>query len=184
MYLIEFIFTLFAKSLPLDPVAWIWDQVLVLGDQCIFQVALGLLSLLEKSFFTMNDLSDVAAVLKDLSGSPILAEALMVDGEPLKKRERWRPLYTCVEAQKIDSTLWAAFLKDLQRFEETVLHVENSPRKLAMRMRASVGDEDPSEDERREEAEQSKMAEVRYAMFDWPLNLFPRSSRHDKRYRC
>ena len=70
MYLIEWIFTLFAKSLPLDPVAWIWDQVLVLGDQCIFQAALGLLSLLEESFFTMNELGDVAAVLKDLSASP------------------------------------------------------------------------------------------------------------------
>ena len=63
-YLIEWIFCLFAKSLPLEPTAWIWDQVLVLGDQLIFQCALGLLQLLEPRFLTMHELSDVAVVLK------------------------------------------------------------------------------------------------------------------------
>ena len=29
LYLVEWIFTLFAKSLPLEPVAWLWDRVLV-----------------------------------------------------------------------------------------------------------------------------------------------------------
>ena len=33
LYLIEWSFTLFAKSLPAEPVAWIWDQVLLLGDE-------------------------------------------------------------------------------------------------------------------------------------------------------
>lgn len=50
LYLVEWVFTLFAKSLPQEPVAWIWDQILLLGDQRIFQVALGILKLLESKF--------------------------------------------------------------------------------------------------------------------------------------
>ena len=89
----------------------------------------------------------------------------MVDGEPLKKRERWRPFFECVEGQKVDPTLWAGFLTDLQRFEEDVLLVENSPRQLAMRMRASIGGDDDDDDsrspERSEKIEQGKMAAAR-----------------------
>ena len=50
LYLVEWVFTLFAKSLPQEPVAWVWDQILLLGDQRIFQVALGILKLLERKF--------------------------------------------------------------------------------------------------------------------------------------
>ena len=77
LYLIEWIFTLFAKSLPQEPVAWIWDQVLLLGDQRIFQVALGILKLLESKFLGMAELDEISAVLKDLMGSPTLFEALV-----------------------------------------------------------------------------------------------------------
>eukprot|EP01052_Picozoa_sp_SAG31_P023738 SAG31_NODE_1976_length_6750_cov_8.060893_5_plen_194_part_00 len=54
LYLVEWIFTLFAKSLPLEPVAWLWDRILVLGDRAIFEAAIGLLSLLEKAFLAMS----------------------------------------------------------------------------------------------------------------------------------
>jgi len=74
LYLIEWIFTLFAKSLPDEPVSWIWDQVLLQGDEHIFQAALGLLNLLESKLLAMNDLGEIASVLKDLMHSPILSE--------------------------------------------------------------------------------------------------------------
>jgi hypothetical protein len=72
--LIEWIFTLFAKSLPDEPVSWIWDQVLLLGDEYIFQAALGVLNLLESKLLAMDDLGEIASVLKDLMHSPILSE--------------------------------------------------------------------------------------------------------------
>ena len=74
LYLIEWIFTLFAKSLPDEPVSWIWDHVLLLGDEHIFQSALGLLNLLESKLLAMDDLGEIASVLKDLMHSPILSE--------------------------------------------------------------------------------------------------------------
>ena len=66
----------------------------------------------------------------------------MSDGEePLtrnRKRERWRPLYDSVESSKVDEQLWADFLSELQQFEAAI-GVPNSPKKLAMRLRASTG---------------------------------------------
>ena len=50
LYLVEWVLTLCAKSLPQEPVAWVWGQILLLGDQRIFQVALGILKLLERKF--------------------------------------------------------------------------------------------------------------------------------------
>lgn len=143
-YLVEWIFTLFAKALPLEPTAWIWDQILVLGDQLIFQCALGLLNLLEPNLLTMTDLSDVALVFKDLTASPVLFEALtavnssgMSATEPtMKKRDRWRPLYDCVGAQVVDCDLWASFLTRLSNFE-TSLGIVDSPKTLSMRLRLS-----------------------------------------------
>ena len=80
---------------------------------------------------------------QDLTASPVLFEALTVsDGEePLtrnRKRERWRPLYDSVESSKVDEQLWADFLSELQQFEAAI-GVPNSPKKLAMRLRASTG---------------------------------------------
>jgi hypothetical protein len=64
LYLIEWIFTLFAKSLPAEPVSWIWDQVLLLGDEHIFQAALAVLHILESKLLVMDDLGEIATVLK------------------------------------------------------------------------------------------------------------------------
>ena len=141
-YLVEWIFTLFAKTLPLEPTAWIWDQVLVLGDQLIFQCALGLLHLLEPKLLIMSEISDIAPVFRDLSASPVLFEALTAVSsggltEPTaKKRDRWRPLYECVEAQAVNGELWASFLTSLSSFESSV-GVADSSTTLAMRLRLS-----------------------------------------------
>lgn len=54
--------------------SWIWDQVLLLGDEYIFQAALGVLNLLESKLLAMDDLGEIASVLKDLMHSPILSE--------------------------------------------------------------------------------------------------------------
>jgi hypothetical protein len=145
-YLVEWIFTLFAKALPLEPTAWIWDQILVLGDQLIFQCALGLLHLLEPNLLTMTDLSEVALVFKDLTASPVLFEALTAVNsrefgisatEPtMKKRDRWRPLYDCMRAQAVDCDLWASFLTRLSNFEAS-LGIVDSPKTLSMRLRLS-----------------------------------------------
>ena len=160
-YLVEWIFTLFAKALPLEPTAWIWDQILVLGDQLIFQCALGLLHLLEPKLLTMTDLSEVALVFKDLTASPVLFEALTAVNssgisatEPnMKKRDRWRPLYDCVGAQEVDCDLWASFLTRLSNFEAASLGIADSPTTLSMRLRlsysgASTAEKDSTSPER------------------------------------
>jgi hypothetical protein len=41
LYLVEWVFTLFGKALPQQPLAWIWDRVLLLGDIAVFSAALG-----------------------------------------------------------------------------------------------------------------------------------------------
>ena len=123
LYLIEWIFTLFAKSLPQEPVAWIWDQILLLGDQRIFQIALGILKLLESKFMAMGELDEISAVLKDLMGSPTLFEALLEGRggvEEIKKKDRWLKLYENAEKMKLKASLWKQLLADLQVFEEEI----------------------------------------------------------------
>ena len=170
-YLVEWIFTLFAKTLPLEPTAWIWDQVLVLGDQLIFQCALGLLHLLEPKLLVMSEISDIAPVFRDLTASPVLFEALTAVssgglGEPTaKKRERWRPLYESVEAQAVSSELWASFLTSLSSFESSV-GVADSSTTLAMRLRLSysggtAGETDTSPERNSARFEEEAMAKAR-----------------------
>ena len=170
-YLVEWIFTLFAKTLPLEPTAWIWDQVLVLGDQLIFQCALGLLHLLEPKLLVMSEISDIAPVFRDLTASPVLFEALTAVSsgglaEPTaKKRERWRPLYESVEAQAVSSELWASFLTSLSSFESSV-GVADSSTTLAMRLRLSysggtAGETDTSPERNSANFEEEAMAKAR-----------------------
>ncbi|WKY15807.1 hypothetical protein Q1695_000915 [Nippostrongylus brasiliensis] len=54
LYLIEWIYTLFAKSLPLDITCRVWDVYLRDGDDFIFQTALGILRLYESRLLSME----------------------------------------------------------------------------------------------------------------------------------
>ena len=129
LYLVEWIFTLFAKVLPEEPVGWIWDQILLLGDEHIFKTGLGLLQLLQTKFLAMDDLGAVLMVLKDLEKSHVLAEALFEARDTKDvlfkdlaalKRDRWLSLYRCAEKIKLKPALWKQLLVDLQEFEEQI----------------------------------------------------------------
>ncbi|KJH42099.1 TBC domain protein [Dictyocaulus viviparus] len=54
LYLIEWIYTLYAKSLPLDITCRIWDVYLRDGEEFIFQTALGILRMYESQLLTMD----------------------------------------------------------------------------------------------------------------------------------
>ena len=44
------------------------------ASRYIFQAALGLLNLLESKLLAMDDLGEIASVLKELTNSPVLSE--------------------------------------------------------------------------------------------------------------
>ena len=56
MFLIEWLFTLFAKALPQCCTAWIWDHIFCFGDIWIFKAALGLLKLLEPHLLVQDEM--------------------------------------------------------------------------------------------------------------------------------
>ena len=56
MFLIEWLFTLFAKALPQCCTAWIWDHIFCFGDLWIFKAALGLLKLLEPHLLVQDEM--------------------------------------------------------------------------------------------------------------------------------
>ena len=56
LYLIEWLYTLYAKPLPQCVTAWIWDHVFAFGDRFLFQSALGLLKLLEPHLLLQDDM--------------------------------------------------------------------------------------------------------------------------------
>ena len=80
----------------------------------------------------------------------------------IKKRDRWRRLYDCVQAQAVDSSLWASFLTRLSNFESSV-GIADSPKSLAMRLRMSYSgaDEDTSPERNETSVEEEAMETAR-----------------------
>jgi hypothetical protein len=56
--LVEWLFTLFAKALPAEVVAWVWDQLLVGGEEVLLGAAVAVLQLLEPTLLQVIHFSD------------------------------------------------------------------------------------------------------------------------------
>ncbi|VDK89028.1 unnamed protein product [Onchocerca ochengi] len=69
IYLIEWIYTLYAKSLPFDICCRVWDVFLRDGEQFIFNIALGIMHLYESELENMNDFDAVVYFLTHLPQS-------------------------------------------------------------------------------------------------------------------
>ncbi|MCP9258989.1 TBC1 domain family member 12 [Dirofilaria immitis] len=69
MYLIEWVYTLYAKSLPFDVCCRVWDVFLRDGEQFIFNTALGIMHLYESELENMNDFDAVVHFLTHLPQS-------------------------------------------------------------------------------------------------------------------
>ncbi|EJD74292.1 CBR-TAG-236 protein [Loa loa] len=69
MYLIEWVYTLYAKSLPFDVCCRVWDVFLRDGEQFIFNTALGIMHLYECELENMNDFDAVVHFLTHLPES-------------------------------------------------------------------------------------------------------------------
>ncbi|VDK53225.1 unnamed protein product [Anisakis simplex] len=54
LYLIEWVYTLYAKSLPLDVTCRVWDMFLRDGEEFLFKTALGILRLYERQLLEMD----------------------------------------------------------------------------------------------------------------------------------
>jgi len=54
LYLVDYIYTLFSRSLPLDVASVIWDLFLRDGDQFIFRASLGILAMHETLLYDMD----------------------------------------------------------------------------------------------------------------------------------
>ncbi|CAM5999283.1 unnamed protein product [Sphagnum balticum] len=54
LYLVDYIYTLFSRSLPLDVASVIWDLFLRDGDEFIFRASLGILSMHQTQLFDMD----------------------------------------------------------------------------------------------------------------------------------
>lgn len=65
-YLIEWIMTLFARSLNVDLVARIWDIYMINGIRTIFQTGIVILSIIEKRLLDM-DFDEIMKTLKSLN---------------------------------------------------------------------------------------------------------------------
>lgn len=65
-YLIEWIMTLFSRSLNVDLVARIWDVYLIEGIKAVFQAGIVLLSIFEKKLLDM-DFDEIMKALKTLN---------------------------------------------------------------------------------------------------------------------
>ncbi|VDK84781.1 unnamed protein product [Litomosoides sigmodontis] len=66
MYLIEWVYTLYAKSLPFDVCCRVWDMFLRDGEQFIFNTALGIMHLYEYELESMDDFDAVVHFLTHL----------------------------------------------------------------------------------------------------------------------
>uniref|UniRef100_A0A915PDU6 Rab-GAP TBC domain-containing protein n=1 Tax=Setaria digitata TaxID=48799 RepID=A0A915PDU6_9BILA len=69
IYLIEWIYTLYAKSLPFDVCCRVWDVFLRDGEQFLFSTALGIMHLYEAELENMNDFDAVVHFLTHLPES-------------------------------------------------------------------------------------------------------------------
>ncbi|VDN82148.1 unnamed protein product [Brugia pahangi] len=69
MYLIEWVYTLYAKSLPFDVCCRVWDVLLRDGEQFIFNTALGIMHLYESELENMNDFDAIIHFLTHLPES-------------------------------------------------------------------------------------------------------------------
>ncbi|KHN75498.1 TBC1 domain family member 14 [Toxocara canis] len=73
LYLIEWVYTLYAKSLPLDVTCRVWDMFLRDGEEFLFKTALGILRLYERQLLEM-DFEEVVQFLTHLPESMTGAE--------------------------------------------------------------------------------------------------------------
>ena len=64
LYLIEWVFTLFSKSLPLDVMSRVWDVFLRDKDPFLFRVALGILDLYKDTLVHMEFIQIVTFLIK------------------------------------------------------------------------------------------------------------------------
>ncbi|VDN31040.1 unnamed protein product [Gongylonema pulchrum] len=69
LYLIEWLYTLYAKSLPFDVSCRIWDVFLRDGEQFLFTTALGILHLYEEELQAMDDFDEIVNFLTHLPQS-------------------------------------------------------------------------------------------------------------------
>lgn len=98
LYLIEWVYTLYAKSLPFDVTCRVWDMFLRDGEEFLFKTALGILRLYERQLLEM-DFDEVVQFLthlpESLSGSELFhnIEPFMrtyaSNGESLKSKRRF-----------------------------------------------------------------------------------------------
>uniref|UniRef100_A0A158R5Q7 Rab-GAP TBC domain-containing protein n=1 Tax=Syphacia muris TaxID=451379 RepID=A0A158R5Q7_9BILA len=73
LYLIEWVYTLYAKSLPFDVTCRVWDMFLRDGEEFLFKTALGILRLYERQLLTM-DFDEVVQFLTHLPDTLNAAE--------------------------------------------------------------------------------------------------------------
>ena len=74
LYLVEWIFTLYAKVLPAEVTAWVWDQLFVGGEQILLGAAVGLLQLLEPVLLGMDE-TEIPRALKAVTETRQSSEA-------------------------------------------------------------------------------------------------------------
>ncbi|XP_061108783.1 TBC1 domain family member 14 isoform X2 [Conger conger] len=101
IYLIDWIFTLYSKSLPLDLACRVWDVFCRDGDEFLFRTALGILKLYEDILTQMDFIHNAQFLTKlpeDISGDALFAAIATVQMH--SKNKKWAQVLQTLQKEE------------------------------------------------------------------------------------
>ncbi|XP_064199673.1 TBC1 domain family member 14 isoform X2 [Anguilla rostrata] len=101
IYLIDWIFTLYSKSLPLDLACRVWDVFCRDGDEFLFRTALGILKLYEDILTKMDFIHNAQFLTKlpeDISGDELFAAIATIQMH--SKNKKWAQVLQALQKEQ------------------------------------------------------------------------------------
>uniref|UniRef100_A0A671XAA3 TBC1 domain family member 12-like n=1 Tax=Sparus aurata TaxID=8175 RepID=A0A671XAA3_SPAAU len=108
LYLIDWIFTLYSKSLPLDVACRVWDVFCRDGEESLFRTGLGILRLFEDILLQM-DFIHIAQFLTRLPEDlqPHTLFSAMANTHMISRNRRWAQVSVTLQIEAIFSLIWS-----------------------------------------------------------------------------